>query len=138
MRLKRCDKPDCLRKVTVGTRYCCTPCGVAAEGEYEVHEHSLGCDERRRVRGEWKDWGHLSGLDRPTEIDEQEGEDGVRVNQQAHASQRRVTQFTTAVLELAEEEGLDSVELSLALADLGASLQRRRFNQKYGLRSPGE
>jgi hypothetical protein len=50
--LRKCRKPDCMRKVKVGTDYCCSPCAVAAAGEYEIHEHSKGCNERTIERGE--------------------------------------------------------------------------------------
>ncbi|MEU4574655.1 hypothetical protein [Nonomuraea sp. NPDC023979] len=34
-----CRKPDCERAVPEGVRYCCTPCAVAAEGQYEISQH---------------------------------------------------------------------------------------------------
>lgn len=52
MQLRKCRKPDCMRKVKVGTLYCCSPCGIAAAGQFEIHEHSSGCDERSAERGE--------------------------------------------------------------------------------------
>lgn len=44
--LVKCRKPDCGRLVPKGTLYCCTPCAVAAEGRYEIDEHSDGCNVR--------------------------------------------------------------------------------------------
>lgn len=51
--LEKCDKPDCLRKVKKGTDYCCTACRVAAEGQYEIDEHSAGCEKRHAERGDY-------------------------------------------------------------------------------------
>ncbi len=53
---KKCDKPDCGRKVKVGVLYCCAACALADERGHEVHEtgplaHSPGCEARHRDRG---------------------------------------------------------------------------------------
>lgn len=45
-----CRPPYCKRFVSAVSIYCCTPCGNAAEGKYEIDEHSEGCDERDRIR----------------------------------------------------------------------------------------
>jgi hypothetical protein len=50
---QRCGKPDCLRKVKPGVAFCCEPCGIAADGRYEIHDHSAWCDERAAERGEF-------------------------------------------------------------------------------------
>lgn len=50
--LKECDKPDCRRRVKAHVAYCCPPCAVAAEGRYEIHAHSEGCEQRHTERGE--------------------------------------------------------------------------------------
>lgn len=52
--LFKCLKPDCLRKVPGGVACCCTPCSDAADGRYEIHAHSDGCEQRSAERGgEW-------------------------------------------------------------------------------------
>lgn len=51
--LKKCDKPDCWRQVKAHVAYCCSECAVAAEGRYEVHAHSEGCEQRHAERGEY-------------------------------------------------------------------------------------
>ena len=60
-----CAKPDCLRKVSRGSKYCCASCSTAAEApepyEIEPYEpgkhpflvHSAGCEQRATERGEW-------------------------------------------------------------------------------------
>jgi hypothetical protein len=50
--LKKCDKPDCFRQVKSYVAYCCAECAVAAEGRYEIHQHSEGCEQRHAERGE--------------------------------------------------------------------------------------
>lgn len=45
---QKCGKPDCLRQTT--SAYCCAPCREAAEGKYEIHAHSEGCDTRAEGR----------------------------------------------------------------------------------------
>lgn len=50
--LKECDKPDCFRQVKPHVAYCCAECAVAAEGRYEIHQHSEGCEQRHAERGE--------------------------------------------------------------------------------------
>lgn len=61
----KCAKPDCYRKVSPASRYCCTPCSTAAEAAapYEIepyspdlhwiHCHSGGCERRKAERGEF-------------------------------------------------------------------------------------
>ena len=53
--LRKCLKPDCMRKVKLGIEYCCTPCAIAAAGRHEVDQHSTGCDQRTAERGECDD-----------------------------------------------------------------------------------
>jgi predicted phage terminase large subunit-like protein len=48
---QECRKPDCLRMVSLGAAYCCVPCAEAADGGYEIHAHSAGCDQRAAERG---------------------------------------------------------------------------------------
>ena len=48
----KCYKPDCRRKVKEGAAYCCTPCVAADAIGHEIHQHSVGCDERAAERGE--------------------------------------------------------------------------------------
>ena len=43
---RKCYKPDCRRKVKEGAAYCCTPCVAADAIGHEIHQHSVGCDER--------------------------------------------------------------------------------------------
>lgn len=64
----------------------------------------------------------------------------MRVNQQAHQRQLKMTQFKGRVLELAqsEEYDLDDDEFVCALADLVSSMLQRQINRKSGVRSPGE
>lgn len=49
--LHKCGKPDCFRQVSAASVYCCYPCSLAAEGRYEIHEHSPGCEQRHAERG---------------------------------------------------------------------------------------
>lgn len=61
----KCGKPDCLRKVSPGSRYCCNACTTAAEapapyeiepyrpGVHWVHVHSEECERRTAERGEY-------------------------------------------------------------------------------------
>lgn len=54
----KCKKPDCFRKVSKGSLYCCYACSIADEGRYEVHEsgqlaHSDDCNQRKSERGEY-------------------------------------------------------------------------------------
>ena len=60
---RKCGKPDCYRKVSLMSVYCCTACATAAEDRpsYEIepydpaadwlHVHSKGCEERHAERG---------------------------------------------------------------------------------------
>ncbi|GAA4209201.1 hypothetical protein GCM10022252_75370 [Streptosporangium oxazolinicum] len=48
--LRWCEKPDCDRLVRQGVKNCCTACAVAADGRYEIHAHSDGCDQRWEQR----------------------------------------------------------------------------------------
>ncbi len=59
--LKPCDKPDCVRWVKAGIKYCCGPCGLADHCGAELADredvnahpalrHSPGCDERDKER----------------------------------------------------------------------------------------
>ena len=60
----KCFKPDCMRKVTPVSRYCCHACTVAAEapapyeidpyrpGSHWVLTHSESCEKRAAERGE--------------------------------------------------------------------------------------
>jgi hypothetical protein len=60
-----CAKPDCLRKVSPASRYCCGSCATAAEARapYEIESydpavhpilcHGEGCEERKAERGEY-------------------------------------------------------------------------------------
>jgi hypothetical protein len=60
-----CGKPDCLRKVSPASRYCCGSCAMAAEAKapYEIEPyapamhpilcHGKGCEERKAQRGEY-------------------------------------------------------------------------------------
>lgn len=60
---RKCGKPDCYRKVSQSSLYCCHPCIKAAEapapyeiepyrpGEHWVLVHSKGCEERSAERG---------------------------------------------------------------------------------------
>lgn len=53
---KRCDNPACDRLVKQGTMYCCSTCGLAHDGGWEIHEpgplgHSDGCNLRHAARG---------------------------------------------------------------------------------------
>lgn len=49
---QECSKPDCTRRISLGAPrgYCCTPCAEAADGGYEIHAHSAGCDQRAAKR----------------------------------------------------------------------------------------
>jgi phage terminase large subunit GpA-like protein len=51
LRKKRCDNPECGRRVGGAVEYCCAPCRQAHEGKYEIHEsgplgHSAECEGR--------------------------------------------------------------------------------------------
>lgn len=59
VQLRKCLKPDCMRKVKLGITYCCAECAVAAEGRYEIHEHSEGCNARTAERGECDEYEAL-------------------------------------------------------------------------------
>lgn len=59
IKLRKCLKPDCMRKVKLGITYCCGECAVAAEGRYEIHEHSDGCNTRTTERGECDEYEAL-------------------------------------------------------------------------------
>lgn len=62
---RKCRKPDCLRKVSPASAYCCYACSTAAEarapyeiepyrpGEHWIHVHSRECEERAKSRGEF-------------------------------------------------------------------------------------
>lgn len=47
--LTSCRNSACERLVPKGTLFCCGPCDHAS-GEYEIHDHSAGCDERAALR----------------------------------------------------------------------------------------
>jgi hypothetical protein len=61
----KCGKPDCMRKVSKSSLYCCTACSTAAEAPapYEIEPyqpdahwvlvHSEGCETRSHERGEY-------------------------------------------------------------------------------------
>ena len=61
---RKCFKPDCMRKVSPVSRYCCHSCTVAAEAAapYEIEPydpavhwvlvHSESCEKRAAERGE--------------------------------------------------------------------------------------
>ena len=65
---KKCGKPDCLRKVSQSSLYCCGPCTTAAQAPapYEIEPHSAtlhpilchseSCEARSRERGEFSVW----------------------------------------------------------------------------------
>ena len=65
---RKCGKPDCMRKVSQSSLYCCHSCSTAAEapapyeiepyrpGEHWVLVHSEGCEARSRERGEYSVW----------------------------------------------------------------------------------
>lgn len=60
-----CRKPDCLRKVSLNSLYCCHACTTAGEASapYEIEPyapglhwvlcHSAECEERKNQRGEY-------------------------------------------------------------------------------------
>jgi hypothetical protein len=62
---RKCFKPDCMRKVSLGSRFCCGSCSAAAEAAapYEIEPyspglhpilcHSKSCDGRAAERGEF-------------------------------------------------------------------------------------
>ena len=64
----KCGKPDCFRKVSPASRYCCHSCSTAAEAAapYEIEPyapgmhwvlcHSKECEERKDQRGEYTVW----------------------------------------------------------------------------------
>ena len=64
----KCAKPDCFRKVTLASLYCCTACTTAAEARapYELEPyspalhwilcHSQQCEERSAERGGEYTW----------------------------------------------------------------------------------
>jgi hypothetical protein len=61
---RKCFKPDCMRKVSLGSRFCCGSCTTAAEARapYEIEPyrpdahwvlvHSKECEGRAAERGE--------------------------------------------------------------------------------------
>ena len=65
MEFHKCGKPDCLRKISLGSVYCCLSCSKAAEASapYEIEPyapdvhyilcHSQSCEERSAERGEY-------------------------------------------------------------------------------------
>jgi hypothetical protein len=62
LQFEKCWKPDCMRKVKIGTQYCCRPCLYADEKKFELDDspnahpllgHSKGCDGRKAERGEF-------------------------------------------------------------------------------------
>ena len=65
---KKCGKPDCYRKVSQSSLYCCYSCVKAAEtpAPYEIEPyspalhpilcHSESCEDRSRERGEFSVW----------------------------------------------------------------------------------
>ena len=59
IKLRKCLKPDCMRKVKEGIAYCCSPCATADEGKYEIHEHSEWCNQRNDERGECDEYEAL-------------------------------------------------------------------------------
>jgi hypothetical protein len=59
VQLRKCLKPDCMRKVKLGITYCCGECAVAAKGRYEIHDHSDGCNTRTTERGECDEYEAL-------------------------------------------------------------------------------
>lgn len=60
----KCLKPDCMRKISRGSAYCCHSCATAAEAAapYEIEPyqpdahwvlvHSKSCEDRAAERGE--------------------------------------------------------------------------------------
>ena len=60
---RKCGKPDCYRKVSQSSLYCCHPCSTAAggpepfriepyrPGEHWVLVHGMECEERTAERG---------------------------------------------------------------------------------------
>jgi hypothetical protein len=53
MTAKKCDNPDCDRKVSPGVQYCCAPCSWAHEGKYLIHSdgplgHTRECNIRAK------------------------------------------------------------------------------------------
>jgi len=69
----KCAKPDCFRKVSLASLYCCTACTTAAEARapYELEPyspalhpilcHSKSCDERSAERGEYT-WAEVARM----------------------------------------------------------------------------
>ena len=65
---KKCGKPDCMRKVSQSSLYCCHSCSTAAEAPapYEIEPyspalhpilcHSESCEDRSCERGEFSVW----------------------------------------------------------------------------------
>jgi hypothetical protein len=65
MEFHKCGKPDCLRKISIGSLYCCPSCSTAAKASapYEIEPydpsahwilvHSQSCEERSAERGEY-------------------------------------------------------------------------------------
>lgn len=61
----KCGKPDCMRKVSLASLYCCHSCSTAAEapapyeiepyqpGVHWLHVHSKECEDRAAERGEY-------------------------------------------------------------------------------------
>ena len=70
---KKCGKPDCMRKVSLSSRYCCGACTTAAEAPapYEIEPyspdlhwilcHGQSCDERSAERGEYT-WAEVARM----------------------------------------------------------------------------
>ena len=69
----KCRKPDCFRKVSLGSLYCCRSCTAAAEAPapYEIEPyspdlhavlcHGQSCEERSAERGEYT-WAEVQAL----------------------------------------------------------------------------
>ena len=59
----KCGKPDCFRKVSPASAYCCGSCTAAAERGFEIEPHdpavhpflchSADCEQRKAERGEF-------------------------------------------------------------------------------------
>jgi predicted phage terminase large subunit-like protein len=47
---RKCRNELCDRLVSAASAYCCAACAQAAEGRYEIHAHSDGCDRRAAER----------------------------------------------------------------------------------------
>ena len=69
----KCAKPDCFRKVSLASLYCCTACTTAVEASapYELEPydpalhwilcHGQSCDERATERGEYT-WAEVARM----------------------------------------------------------------------------